>query len=169
MLLTSWPVSIPVSVASSCCLFVACWDTFRRFSCRSSAFQYRIEGKGVDLPIVTGGVSTDGQAASLRAAREFFIASEVRVGTPSRLITRGLDSRGHILLVPGNHDRYGAGFWQLQKPSQVFEEVFGTPRAYPYTVCYPTTRGPTLLFLFLTRRCRTRNRRRIGPGSHVAI
>lgn len=77
-----------------------------------------------DYVVVTGDISTDGEATSLDSARQFLYASVQRPGT-SAAIGLHLPTQGRLFLVPGNHDRYGGRFLPISRQIENFESVFG--------------------------------------------
>lgn len=112
---------------------------------------------GLDLAIVTGDISTDGSGRSLETAREFFRSEEIYGKGVSRdFLGDGLGLHAEQLLVlPGNHDRYGGGLLPLQTESGEFEEVFDVDREdNPRVVAYQRkelgglTAPPLLFFIF---------------------
>jgi 3',5'-cyclic AMP phosphodiesterase CpdA len=110
---------------------------------------FRRKGRQIDVTIVTGDISTDGSNDSLRTALNFIEESEIR--RDGRLITTGLAAVAETrLVIPGNHDRYS--LLPFQAGSKNLEEVFQTPRNYPYAVGFPTkgsvTEASVVFFAF---------------------
>jgi len=99
--------------------------------------ELRSIGKGPDIILATGDISTDGSEEALSTALEFIESDAVYRSTPKRLATKGLGaSKTQRIVIPGNHDRYAGSWLPLQKPSALLEKVFGTPDKYPYAVGY---------------------------------
>ena len=62
--------------------------------------------------------------------------------------------RGRRILLPGNHDRFEGGLIPGQRLSNLFENILGIERQYPYVVGYQPSNqpgksdGPPLTLLF---------------------
>jgi hypothetical protein len=92
-----------------------------------------------DLLIATGDLTCDGKKGSFENVKRFIKSESLSADNPSRDSHFGLNvGIGKMLLVPGNHDRYGDKFIPNQEINYNFEEIFGKPKndkkKYPYIV-----------------------------------
>ncbi|MEI7997000.1 MAG: metallophosphoesterase [Methylococcaceae bacterium] len=110
---------------------------------------------GFDVLVATGDLTTDGTQGAFETVLQYIQSGPISGENKMRIATFGLNAgRGRRILLPGNHDRFEGGLIPGQRLSNLFENILGIERQYPYVVGYQPSNqpgksdGPPLTLLF---------------------